>query len=152
MRIGLFHRRHFNMSQQEKHQVWIIQSVMTEFHLAASVSLSWLTGTLENNRAIVNVIGSTCAFAIQSKCLLRKRLIEMLLYRWGKQLNFFLILWRMLPNLFWKRKVRSNSRHKGRNSSQLWKQWCVCKFTCVTFTLVAGAFHSFILLWCSLNY
>ncbi len=49
---------------------------MAEFHLAASVSGSWyracwltvtlscLTGTLEYNRAIVNVISNTCAFPV----------------------------------------------------------------------------------------
>ncbi len=48
--------------------------MMAGFHLAASVSgswyracwptvtLSWLTGTLEQNRAIVNVISNICAF------------------------------------------------------------------------------------------
>ena len=60
---------------------------MAEFHVATSVSGSWycaravalshwLTGTLEYDRAIFNVIGDTCAFPIiELKCLLSKSLL-----------------------------------------------------------------------------
>lgn len=36
---------------------------ISEFHLVALVSVSWLTETLEQNRAIVNIISNTCAFS-----------------------------------------------------------------------------------------
>ncbi len=90
-----FSQKTFWLFTVGKAQVWIMKLMMAEFHFAVSVSgsrycacrltvtLSWLTGTFEYNRDIVNAISNTCAFpTMTSVCSEKKPISEVGFWFW----------------------------------------------------------------------